>query len=376
MIASNRKPLPSPKELIFAPGIIINDLTEGLVKKGHDVTLFAPEGTKTSARLITSGTKSLYEDFASEKDFKQKRSENLESYFMQDAQYQLLLDSIAFEYIQKNNFDIVHSHNPRHELYFTPLINVPAVFTFHDTEREVSSEIDKQRLEKFSKSCYFVSISNAQREVFGNLNWAGTVYNGVDTNNYSFSDGGESLLFAGRMDRRKGIDIAVEIAHKLNKPLLIAGDIVKNLDGEKIYREIKPLIDGEKIKYLGHIRYDKMSPIYQQSFALLLPIRWVESFGLVMTEAMACGTPVIAFNKGAVSEVVRDRVTGFVCPSDSINCMTEKINELYQMSKNDYHKIRKNCRKHVTDNFSNEKMVEGYEKIYEKVITDWRNKNA
>lgn len=225
ILASNRKPIPSPKNLIFAPGVIIHELTEGLVKKGHEVTLFAPIGTKTSARLITAETKSLYEDFASEENFINKRAENYELYSSMDNQYELRMASTAFHYIKHNHFDIIHAHKTLHEIYFTPFVDVPTVFTLHDNLwRETIKPIDKMRLQKYAKSVYYVSISDSQREGGDYLKFVKTVYNGIHPNEYHFGHGGENLLFVGRIDRQKGFDTALEVAQRSKRPITVAGD--------------------------------------------------------------------------------------------------------------------------------------------------------
>ncbi|KKQ17932.1 MAG: Glycosyl transferase, group 1 [Berkelbacteria bacterium GW2011_GWA1_36_9] len=376
ILASNRKPIPSPKDLIFAPGVIIYELVEGLVRKGHDVTLFAPEGTKTTAKLITAGTKSLYEDFSDNQNFAKKRASNIEEYLLKDVQYELLMASTAFEYIKKNKFDIVHSHKTLHEIYFSKLIDTPCLFTFHDiSKREIPNDISLRRLKKYTKTAYFVSISDSQRHGLEFLNFVDTVYNGVKIEDFKFSNGDKNLLFVGRIDISKGADTAVKLALETKRPLLIVGDVAYNSPGLKIFNKIKKHIDNERIKYLGHVQFDKIKDIYKQAKVLLFPIQQSDSFGLVMIEAMACGTPVIAFNLGSVPEIIKNGQTGFICPVGDTNAMIKAIRKIYEMTESEYQKMRQNCRQHVEENFTIEKMVDGYEKVYEKVIRDWKSKN-
>lgn len=375
ILASNAKPIPSPPDLIFAPGVIIQELADGLIRRGHDVTLFAPEGTKTDAKLVTAGTKSLYEEFSQGKDFAEKRAANIESYLSLYAQYELLMAAIAFEYIKNNNFDIVHSHKTRHEIYFTPFINVPCAFTFHDPpEREVANKSDEMRLKKFAQSCYFISLSNAQRQGLEYLNWAGTVYSGVELNNFKFAAGGKNLLFVGRLTKAKGIDVAIEVAKDTDAPLTIVGDIAHNPEGLKLFDKLKSAIDNKKIKYLGHIHYSQMNQVYQNAKAILFPIISSEAFGLVMIEAMACGTPVVAFNRGAVPEVIEDGKTGFIVRPGDIDGMVKAVKKIYAMPETECRQMRRACREHVEKNFTVEKMVDGYEKVYEKVIEDYQKR--
>lgn len=375
ILASNRKPIPSPKNLIFAPGVIIYELVEGLVRKGHEVTLFAPEGTKTNAKLITAGTRSLYEDFASEKEFIEKRAKELEKYLTMDNQYELLMASTAFEYIQQHNFDIVHSHKTIHEIYFTKLINKPTIFTLHDNPlREMSHAVDKARLLKYANDDYFISISNAQRQNLEFLNFVATVYNGVNPADYRLGKGGKNILFAGRLDKAKGVDAAIKVARATNRPMKVVGDIVRSPQGLQQYKELVTEIKKGGIDYLGHIHFTKMSKLYENAKLFLFPVNWPEAFGLVMIEAMSCGTPVVAFNCGSVPEIIKDGVTGFICSPGDLNCMAKKVKEIYEMPEEKYQAMRRACRKHVEENFTVQKMIDGYEKVYEKVVRDWRSK--
>lgn len=378
LLASNQRPIPSPKDLIFAPGVLIHFLTEGLVDRGHEVTLFAPEGTQTKARLITCGTKSSYEEFAPGGDFIKKRAENLLEYTRQSVQYELLMAANSFEYIRTHDFDIVHSHKTLHEIYFTNFISKPCLFTFHDPpQREAASRIDILRLKKYSQSCYFVSISNSQRTGIDFLNFTDTVFNGVNLEDFQFTtkaDGG--LLFVGRLEQKKGADIAIKVAKLTSQQLTVIGDrVVQKPEEKKYFYEISKEFDQNNVKFLGHIFYQDIYPLYQNRKAFLFPISSQESFGMVMVEAMACGTPVVAFDRGAVREIVKDGETGYVCPPGDIDCMVKAVKRIYEMPKDEYRKMRENCRKRVEENFTVEKMLDGYEKVYEKVIADYKSKN-
>ncbi len=375
ILASNRYPLPSPPDTIFAPGVIIQELVEGLVAKGHKVVLFAPEGTKTKAKLITAKTKALYEEFSSGGDFAAKKAAKIGEYLNWDTQSELLLAATAFEYIRKDDFDVVHAHKTRHEIYFSSFVDVPCVFTFHDApKKEVANKFDELRLKKYAESCYFVSISNAQRKGLEYLNWAGTVYNGIKIADFQFSQGGEVFLFSGRLTEEKGVDLAVEVARKAGVALEIVGDINYTPAGLRLYEKIRPFIDNQKIKYRGHVPFGRMSGIYQQAKALLFPITSPEAFGLVMIEAMACGTPVVAFGLGSVPEIVKDGRTGFVVKPGNLQGMIEAVRKISEMPAEEYQQMRQNCRRHVEQNFSIEKMVTDYEKVYQKVIADWQKR--
>ncbi len=378
ILASNQRPIPSPQDLIFAPGVIIYEMTEELIRRGHDVTLFAPEGTKTKAKLITAGTKSSYEEFAPEGDFIIKRAENLPEYARQSAQYELLMASTAFEYIRNHDFDVVHSHKTLHEIYFTNFVQAPCLFTFHDPPaKEVKSMIDRLRLEKYAKSCYFVSPSNFQRKGIEFLNFIDTIYHGLDLKKFNFTDDGrEELLFVGRLEKGKNPDLAIKAAQMAGKPLtLIGGEVVQKPEEKEYFKEISKNFD-DGIKHLGHIHYSEMPQYYENKKALIFPSLGQESFGLVMIEAMACGTPVIAFNSNATPEVVQDGITGFLVPPDDINAMAKAIEKIFAMPEEKYKKMRQNCRNLVQEKFTIEKMVDGYEKVYQRVIEDWSKTRA
>jgi glycosyltransferase involved in cell wall biosynthesis len=200
-----------------------------------------------------------------------------------------------------------------------------------------------------------ITISNAQKFFFPTLNYLATVYNCVDTEKYAFNpDPTDYLLMMGTIGRHKNQGEAIAVAKELGMKLVLAGKI----RDQDYFEEIKKDIDGEQIKWIGEIGFEEKLKLYQNAKAFLFPILWEEPFGLVLIEAMSCGTPVVAFNHGAISEVVSDGLTGFVVENHSQ--MVEAVKKIDLID-------RANCRKRVVGNFTIQKMVNDYEQALLKL---------
>jgi len=359
---------PSGKQ-IYAPLNLAWYLTEGLVKKGHKVFLFGSSDSKTSATLISNNLPSFGKNKEWNRAFKKLvEKENLIMKGKHEftwatkwkevlrENYELMLASKLQEMAQKGMFDVIQFHSPLRVLHFTNSIKIPVFFTMHDPVMHPFESGAVKTIANSFKNVKFISISDAQRKPAPEINWAETVYNGTDTNQFKFNPKkGSYLAFAGRIVPQKGLDIAVKVAEKTNKRLRIAGTI--NTEHQSYWNEkIKPHLSS-KITYEGIIPLNKIQTFYQGAEALLMPIRWAESFGLVMTEAMACGTPVIAFNKGSVREVIKNNKTGFIVKNEKQ--MIKAVKNLDKIKRQD-------CREWVENNFSIEKMVDNYEKLYLK----------
>jgi len=334
---------------------IVYYLAEGLVKKGHEVTLFASGDSKTSAKLSATFEKSL----GNSGELKGKTL--------------LPLIQYADCYSRANDFDIIHNHAQFLGLFFADFVNTPVVHTMHCTLYNDETTEEKIRTVTRFKNHKYISISNNQREGQKELNWIDTVYNGIDLNEYEFNQNkGEYLLWLGRITEKKGPVEAIETAKKIGIPLKMAAAI-DPIDRPFYEEKVKPLIDGKFISFLGELHGNEKSKLYASALATLYPISWHEPFGLVMAESMATGTPVIAYNIGSVSEIVRDGVTGFIInqqdksvdlriQSVGIEGLVEGVKRIGEINRND-------CRKWVEDNFTIEKMVDGYEKVYKNVIS-------
>jgi glycosyltransferase involved in cell wall biosynthesis len=340
---------PRPKDIpplcSGAPEYIVSLLTEGLVKKGHDVTLFASGDSKTSAKLISVTKRSTGVD--PKIGFKPSGSRP-------HIFYELILTSKCFQLSRKGKFDVINSHIDMSSVPFASLIKTPVVTTLH-------SDLVGHRkfiLEYFGKTQYFVSISNNQRRHSPSLKYAGTIYNAVDFEKIPLGLKYKNyLVIMGRIHPCKGIKEAIQVAKKVNLPLIIMG----SHDERNLYwkQDIKPEIDGKKIIYKGFIPRDEMLKILREAKAFIFPLQWDEPFGITMIESMACGTPVITFNRGSIPEVVKNKKTGFIV--NNINEMADAVGKINQIDRNF-------CRQWVKDNFSIEKMVEGYENIFYRIL--------
>lgn len=334
-----------PPEKYAGAEQVVFDLTNELVRRGHDVTLFASGDSITNAKLI-----SVFEKPVSKLPF-YNSSERFVYLSLNAAQ--------AFE--KSKDFDIIHNHTEESGLIFSRFTKTPVINTHHGMFLQTAKVVYQQYL----KDAYFVAISNAQKSWFPELNFIETVYHGIDIKKFPFNPKPKDyFLFLSKIWPAKGPHIAIAVAKKTKKKLIIAGYVSKTWESY-FKNEIKPHIDGKNIIYLGEINFQQKIGLYKNARALLFPINWQEAFGLVMIEAMACGTPVIAFNCASVPEIVLHNKTGFIV--NNIKEMEEAVGKIDQIN-------RRDCRKHTEENFIVQKMTSGYEKIYQRVIYLKRSK--
>lgn len=351
MVAANHS-YPLPKGAIYAPMLIAKIIAEGLTKKGHQVTFFTPEGSRLKvSKIISGGLKPLQGEgdhpILSGPNIRSKEQEKIFSLF---DQYLL---SLVYKEAMKGKFDILHIHPVDRALPFARITKTPTCYTLHDPIFLWRRDIF--RIYK-SPQQYYVSISNAQRKPAPDLNWAGTIYNGLELEKFPFVGKSENhLLFLGRMLARKGPGIAVQAAIRAKEKLIIAGS---PSTGKYWDAKIKPYLD-KNIRYVGNISYEKTHRYYGRAKVLLCPIQWEEPFGLTFIEAMACGTPVIAFDYGSAKEVIKDGKTGFVVKN--LREMVKAIKKINQID-------RRECRAWVEDNFTMEKMIDNYERVFLKIL--------
>ncbi len=333
---------PVPPEKYGGVELVVYNLSEGLIRRGHEVYLFATGDSVTSANLIPVFPKAL-------RKYALAQSAN----FRETLKW--IGISRTVKKIKELKPDIIHSHLNWRFLYFANLLEIPTVSTLH------GPLTDKNRrlvFKEFSNLPY-VSISNAQRKPLPELNFIRTVYNGIEVEKFDFSKkSGEYLAFLGRTSPEKGIVEAIKIAKKSRLKIKIAAK-VDIVDKPYFNKEVKPLIDQKQVKFLGEVKHEEKVNLLKNAKATLFPINWEEPFGLVMVEAMACGTPVIAFNRGSVPEVVKDKKTGFI---------VNNIDEAVKAIKNIDQIKREDCRKWVEEKFTVERMVDEYEKVYYKVL--------
>lgn len=307
-------------------------LTEGLVDLGYDVTLFATADSLTSAKLDAICPTPYEED----RNIDPKVWECLHiGHVMERAE----------------DFDVIHNHFDFLPLTYSRLIKTPMVTTIHGFSSEKIVPVYK----KYNSTTSYVSISNSDRHP--ELNYHDTVYHGISSTDFLYSGVKKDyLLFYGRIHPDKGTHTAIEIAKKCGLPLRIAG-LVQN---QYYYsRDIAPHIDNEKVMYLGNVGQKEGNKLLGEAKALLHPIYFEEPFGLSVAEAMMCGTPVIANNRGSMPELIEHGRTGFL-----VNTIEEAVKAVENLDGID----TLYCRAHAMESFSIDKMVASYVKIYREVI--------
>ena len=310
---------------------VASNITEGLVARGWDVTLFASRDSVTSARLHSVVDRGYEEDSAVDPKV---------------AEY--LHISEVFE--RAAEFDLIHSHCDFMALTYTRLVKTPVLTTIHG----FSSPRILPVYRKYRDS-YFVSISDSDRAP--GLNYLATVYNGIDLSLYPFEEsGGGNLIFLGRIHPDKGVHLAIEVALKSRTPLLIAGIIQ-----DPIYfrEQVEPHLDDDRIRYVGPVGVAGKNELFARARAVLHLNTIPERFGLVLAEANAAGVPVIAMDLGSCREVIREGETGFL-----VDGADEAVQALKRIGEID----RAACRRRVRQRFSIQTMVEAYERVYATVF--------
>jgi len=320
--------------------LVVANLTKGLVDLGHNVTLFACGGSKSPGKLVRVVDKPLYDIIGG---FSWKTIQA----------YEFLIFDELFKRL--SDFDIIHNHLGFHPLAFSKLINIPIVTTIHS-----SLEPDFPYLADRFKDNLFVSISDAQRQLVPYLNYVKTIYLGIETEKFepNLKNDNEYLLFLGSLTKNKGVDLAVKAAYQLKEKLIIAGEIRED-EKEFLASEVWPYVNNHMIKFIGEVTMSEKIKLLANAKVLLFPIRWSEAFGLVMVESMACGTPVIAYRRGSVPEIVVDKATGFVV--DNFEEFKKRIEMIDTIS-------RKKCRQEAISRFDLSLMAQNYVKLYKDIL--------
>lgn len=336
---------PVPPVLYGGTERVVSVLTEELVRRGHEVTLFASGDSQASAELVPCAPRGLRLDPT-----------------VKDTVAPTLIE-LAEVYRRADEFDVIHNHVDYFAFPFAQLSPTPTITTTHGRldlaeVRRVYDQFREQRL---------VSISHDQASHLPHANWIANVYNGIDLSNLHFrSRPGDYLVFLGRIHPDKRPDRAISIARSVGMRIVIAAKVA---DVDRAYYEtvIKPLVDASPlVEFVGEVDEAGKDELLGGAYACLFPVDWPEPFGLTMIESMATGTPVIAYRNGSVPEVVADGVTGFVC--DSLGNMVEAVERAGELQ-------RVKCREHIEQNFSPATMASGYEAVYQSVI-EWKKPRA
>lgn len=318
---------------------VVHALTEELVRRGHDVTLYASGDSITSARL-----RSVYPCGLREAGL-------LDAYRF--TNWTLLSVGLAYE--ASAEFDIIHDHLLPFTLPTANLSATPVVGTMHGPFTR-----ETRKLLQLLQGPHIVTISNAQLFGAADINYAGTVYNGLSMRHYPFSDEPEGyLLFVGRISMEKGVHIAIDVASALGVPLVIAAKL-ETVDREYFREYVEPRLSS-RIRWVGEVDEDERNVLMSKARCFLHPVQWREPFGLTLIEAMACGCPVVAIRKGSIPEIVKDGETGFVV--DDVEEMIAAVDSIEVID-------RAYCRRYALENFSAERMTDGYEAIYQRIVEE------
>jgi glycosyltransferase involved in cell wall biosynthesis len=316
---------------------VVSILADGLVARGHDVTLYAAGDSRTTAHLVTS-----YEEPPS---YRIGTS-------MPDLHHALTCLEHAGEH------DIVHDHSGPLACALGETSPVPFCHTVHGPLTGEPGRVYAQ-IAAVCPSVRLISLSDSQRAPQPGLNWLATCPNAIDLASYPFDPGNDGyLLFLGRMSPDKGAHNAVRIARETGMPLRLAGKMQEPAEREHFDAHVRPFLNGQ-IEYLGEVSHDDKVRLLQRALVTLFPVQWPEPFGLVMVESMACGTPVLGTRMGAVPEVIEDGRGGAV--EDTIERLIARIPEVAGLD-------RSHVRAVAEERFSADRMVDDYERAYRQLL--------
>jgi glycosyltransferase involved in cell wall biosynthesis len=334
-----------PPKLYGGTERVVSWLTDGLLDLNCSVTLFASGDSKTRARLVAVCPQAL-----------RLSKPAIDPAVATSA----LIDAVA---ARAEEFDLIHWHTDWLHLPLTRYIKTPCLTTLHG---RLDLPFMKPMVRGFGNSP-FVSISNSQRGPLPELNWAATIYHGLPERLLSYrAEPGSYLAFLGRLTPEKGPDIAIRVAKAAKMPLRMAAKIPR---GETRYfkNTIEPLLDGPEVQFVGEVNEKQKTDFLGNASALLFPIDWPEPFGLVMIEAMACGTPVIAWRRGSVSEIVEDGVTGFIVDNEA-----EAIRAIVKLATLDRARVRAGFERR----FTARRMAQDYATCFKAILSQGEQQSS
>lgn len=327
--------IPIPPYTYGGTELMVSWLCDELIRRGHEVTLFATEDSKTQAKLVPIWPQSLWRA-------KLKAPH---------AVFSLLYEKILS---LQDQFDIIHDHCEFYTTPYTKFLRPKIVTTLHHP-------LTKETIILYKKfpNINFVAVSKNQRKSGPGINIVRTIYHGLPLEKYQFNPSPKNyILWLSKIVPEKGVAEAIDIAKLSDENLIISGNILPDYADYFNFR-IKPLIDGKKIQFVGAADFEKKIELLKNAKAFIFPVKRPEPFGLVVIEAMACGTPVVAYKEGSMPELILDGKTGFLVNSVEEAC--QAIKKIGQISRTD-------CREHVKKNFNLKRMVNRYEKLYKKIL--------
>jgi len=314
---------------------VVSLLTEELVRRGHDVTLFASGDSETSAELVPG----------------------CERYLRGTDRHKGILTMLSVMSCleRAGEFDILHNHTTLEGLAAAGLVSTPMLSTLH-------GGLDGDWLQLFEHyRGWYNTISRSAKSLLPSKGrFAGVIYNAIDVESFPYNPGPREdfLLYLSRISREKGTHLAIEVAHRADRRLVIAGNI-DDVDRPYFESEVLPHVDGDAVRYIGEANAEKKRELFSRTRCLLAPITWHEPFGLFMAEAMACGTPVVGFRMGSVPEVVEHGVTGYVV--DDLDAMVAALECLDGIAP-------EACRRRVEQQFGIGRMCDDYVEAYEQIL--------
>ena len=320
--------------------LVVSLLTEELVRRGHDVTLFASGDSVTHAQLVSCSPTSLRGTDA--------------------ARDTLNAMNVSACLARAGSFDVIHNHTGCDGMAVAGLAGPPMLSTLHGIPDD-----DWPTVFAHYQGWYNTLSWSFKRRLPFKPGFVGVIYNGLDVDSYPFTGSmgrGDHLLFLSRISREKGAHLAISVARKLGRRLVLAGNVASH-DAEYFRTSVLPWIDGDQVQYVGEVDYNRKREVLQQPHCLLAPLTWDEPFGLFMVEAMACGTPVVGLNRGSISEVVRHGETGFV-----VDTLAEMATAVGRVDSID----RWRCRLDAQRRFDYRTMVDRYVAAYERVTSEAR----
>ena len=321
---------------------VVYHLCRQLGRRGHHVELFASGDSQVDCTLhsviATASQDDSNSTFYLEKEFEARNTYNL--------------------YRQAARFDVIHAHWPVMAPYFSGITMTPTLVTYAYIERELH-----EYYRKHFSHCVPVCVSNAQRKMLGDESLP-VIYNAVDLDEIGFNANPEDFfIIVGRMTPGKGIAEAIRVARRAGVKLVILGHVTTHLpwSNDYFHKEVKPQIDGAQIQYIARLSYHETVDLMGKARAFLFPLQWDEPFGLVVIESMAAGTPVIAYARGAMPELINDGQTGY---------LVENEDEMAAMIRQSERLDRARCRAWVAERFSTDRMTSGYEQLYEIALCE------
>jgi glycosyltransferase involved in cell wall biosynthesis len=332
--------IPVSRSTVGGTERVVFYLCEGLQQRGHEVELFASGDSEVSCTLNSVVERATLDNANS--------TTYLEKEWETESTYNL--------YHQADRYDLIHAHWPTLAAYFSSQTQVPTLITYHYIE----SALHRLYSRTFPQ-CRFACVSSAQHKMLGDDSLP-VIYNGVDTDAIPFnSDPEDFFVTAGRMVPNKGIAEAIRIAQKAKKRLVVVGQVSPYIpwSAEYFSTRVKPYLGGELISYIPKLPFPEFIKKVSQAQAFLFPLQWEEPFGLAVVEAMASGTPILTYHKGAMDELIRDGETGYLVTDEE-----EMIERCGQVDRLD----RKKCRNWVLTHFTVSRMVSAYEALYKSIL--------